>query len=191
VRGPRRALGALALGALPLGGCAVPAGEWVYGEALGDLEFHLVSLSMGVHPDQSVLLDPNNPFAEGGLDGDLRWDITSGGLPVPTFYAWATWLTAEPTGEAQFYTAQALHTIYDEGACANEDLFFVRGLAIDAYQAVLDHFPEDVSYDATGTIAYDLAPLAYAGIVELGGAVEGGWIEVVLSDGSTAVVQSP
>ena len=66
----------------------------------------------------------------------------------------------------------------------------VRGLAIDGYQSVLDNFPDSVTYDATGTIAYPLAPSAYAGIEALGGTVEGGWVRIPQDDGSTVVVQA-
>ena len=181
--------------ALPLAlaaiGCATPEpATYYYGVPLDEVEFNLHSLSMGVYPDQSVLDDPNNPFADGGLDGNLRWDITSSGLWVPTFYAWATWLTYETTGEAQFYAAASLHQIYDLAMCEDEDLYYVRGIAIDGYQSVLDNFPDSVTYDSTGTIAYDLAPLAYAGIEDLGGTVQGGWTQITLDDGSSIVIQS-
>ena len=43
-------------------------------------------------------------------------------------------------------------------------------MAIDAYQAVLDHFPDDVTFDATVTFSFGLATPAYNGIIELGGA---------------------
>ena len=172
-------------------GCATPApATYQYGVPLDEVEFHLSSLSMGVYPDTSVMDDDNNPFAEGGLDGDLRWDITAGGLWVPTFYAWATWLVGEPTGEAQYYTALSLHTIYDNALCDADDLYYVRGLAIDAYQAVLDHFPDGLTYDATGTVSWTVAPLAYDGILALGGQVQGGWIAVEAADGTTVVLQA-
>lgn len=172
-------------------GCETPtAATYFYGTPLDEVTFNLHSLTMGVYPDESVIDDPNNPFASGGLDGDLRWEVTSGGLPVATFYAWATWLTYQPTGEAQFYTASALHAIYDLALCEDAELYYVRGLALDGYQSVLDNFPDSVTYDATGTIAYNLAPLAVSGIEALGGAVEGGWIVITNDDGSTVVVQA-
>lgn len=175
---------------LLLAACQTPnPATYHYGVPLDEVSFNLYSLSMGVYPDESVLDDPNNPFAAGGLDGDLRWDITAGGLPVATFYAWATWLVYQPTGEAQFYTASSLHSIYDLALAETNDLYYVRQLAIDGYQTVLDSFPDAVTYDATGTIAYPLAPLAYAGIEDLGGTVQGSWVQVTGDDGSTIVVQ--
>ena len=117
-------------------GCETPtAATYFYGTPLDEVTFNLHSLTMGVYPDESVIDDPNNPFASGGLDGDLRWEVTSGGLPVATFYAWATWLTYQPTGEAQFYTASALHAIYDLALCEDAELYYVRGLALDGYQS--------------------------------------------------------
>lgn len=181
----------LLLPLLAVAACATPApAEYQYGVPLDEVEFQLVSLTMGVYPDVSLATDPTNPFAEGGIDGDLRWQVTSGGLWVPTFYAWATWLAAEPTGEAQYYTALSLHEIYDDTLCEADDVYYVRGLAIDAYQAVLDHFPDGVTYDATGTTSWPVAPLAYDGILALGGEVQGGWVAVEAADGSTILMQS-
>ncbi|MDG1480079.1 MAG: hypothetical protein P8R54_10845 [Myxococcota bacterium] len=179
------------LPALFLLGCQTPpAATYHYGVPLDEVSFNLYSLSMGVYPDTSVLDDPANPFAGGGLDGDLRWDINSGGLSVAAFYAWATWLTYQPSGEAQFYSAASLHDVYGLGLCEDTDLYYVRGLALDGYQSMLDNFPDAVTYDATGTIAYSLAPQAIAGIEALGGTVEGGWTVITQDDGSTVVVQS-
>lgn len=154
-------------------GCAEPApATYYYGVPLDEVEFNLYSLAMGVHPDASVMNDPNNPFSTGGLDGDLRWEITAGGLPIAAFYAWASWLVIEPTGEAQFYTASTLHEIYELALCEPEDLPYVRELAIDGYRAVITEFPGSVTYDATGTFAYDLEPSALAGLEALGGSLE-------------------
>ena len=55
---------------------------------------------------------------------------------------------------------------------------------------MLDEFPDAVTYDATGTIAYELAPQAYAGIVALGGVVEGDWVLITNKDGSTTLINT-
>ena len=66
-------------------------------------------------------------------------------------------------------TAAALHDMYLREESQPEDIYAVRDLAIDAYQALLDHFPGSVSYLADGETTFDLEPLACQGIVDLGG----------------------
>ena len=48
------------------------------------------------------------------------------------------------------------------------DLFLVYTLAVRGYEQVLESFPDSVTYDATGTIAYDLAPIAEAALQSIG-----------------------
>jgi len=154
---------------LPIAGCALPAPTYEYGTPLNDLELNLFALDMGIYPSTSVLDDPNNPFAETGVPGDLKWDINSDAGPVAAFYSWATVLTGEPTGENQYYTALSLTAIWSGDLVPPEELVYVRDMAIDAHMSVLENFPESVTYDATGTIPYDLAPLSYQAILDLGG----------------------
>ena len=168
-------------------GCLDEPARYLYGQDLDDLELELWTRSVGVYPDTSILEDPNNPFVSGGY-GDLRWDLTADAAWVPAFYAWGTHLAYEPSGEAQFYTAGSLGQIHARRQADPEDLYFVRALAIAGYQALLDDFPDSVTYDATGTIAYRLAPLAYQAILDLGGEPQGDWILVPTEDGGYTVV---
>jgi hypothetical protein len=170
-----------------LAGCIEEPAQYLYGQDLDDLEFELWTRSVGVYPDTSILEDPNNPFTANTY-GDLRWDLTADSAWVPAFYAWGTFLAFQPSGEAQFYTASALGQIYVRRLAQAEDLYFVRELAIAGHQAVLDEFPDSVTYDATGTIPYRLAPLSYQAILDLGGEPEGDWILVPTEDGGTTVV---
>lgn len=155
--------------AFSLTGCALPAPTYEYGVPLDELEMNLYSLDMGIYPDLSVLDDPNNPFAEAGVYGDLKWELFDGAGFVAAFYSWATVLANEPTGEAQFYTALCLAEIWDDDLVPTEHLFYVHDMAIRAHQSVLDNFPDSVTYDTTGTIAYPLAPQSYQAIIDLGG----------------------
>ena len=141
-----------------------------------------------MYPSTEILRDPNNPFD--GIGAETKWDIQSADLPIASYYAWGTWMTQEPTGEAQFYTALNLHAIHDRDLADPDDLYYVRQIAIDGYQTMLDEFPDAVTYDATGTIAYELAPQAYAGIVALGGVVEGDWVLITNKDGSTTLINT-
>ncbi len=166
-------------------GC-VEAPDFVYGESLGPLEFELYSRDMGVHPDTSVMNDPNNPFSQ-GISASTKFDVAQDG-PIAAFYGWSTALVGEPTGEHQFYAAANAHAMYDAGLAHPEDLVFVRDIAIRGYQNVLDVFPGAVTYSADGRLIFDLAPQAYLGIEALGGDVQGGWIFIPTEDGG-AVAQ--
>lgn len=148
--------------------CAPEPPQYVYGVDLGALEYAYLDENQGVYPDNSLMDDPNNPFAVTGLAGDDRWDIYPTGA-VPGFYAFGTWLALQPSGEAQYYTALAAQNIYVTEQAPADELWAVRELSIAGYRAVLEYFPDAVTYDAAGVNAYPLAPLAEEGITALGG----------------------
>ena len=163
----------LAVAALALVGCTkTPA--YLYGRDFTSLVFHPFSAGVGVHPDRSVLEDPNNPFATDPPTDDGKWVLEANAGPVAAFYSWATINANNPYGEAQFYAAHDLQQIFRTGQASAEDLPAAQDLAIRAYQAVLDHFPTSVTYDATGKIAFNLATMSYQRIVGLDGTVQGG-----------------
>lgn len=170
-------------------GC-VDGPAYLYGERITGKTFAPLGATVGVHPDQSVLRDPENPFANTGVGAETRWEIEAYGDPVAAFYSWATLLAFIPIGEHQFYAGLNLQRIFQEGRAAPDDLPAVRALAIAAFQAVLDEFPESVTFDATGTIGYGLATPAYEGIVELGGVPRGGWTLVATADGGRVAVKT-
>ena len=90
----------------------LPAPTYEYGIQLNDLELNLITENVGVYPDTSVLLDPNNPFRDGIQgDGETRFQALDAG-PIPGFYAFATANAIIPFGENQFYAADNLKTIY-------------------------------------------------------------------------------
>lgn len=161
----------------------------VYGENLDGLVLQLHSVDVGVHPDQSVLEDPNNPFRLNTPGEETKWRIQGSGDHVAAFYAWATLLARQPYGEAQFYTATDLVAVYQNGEASQEQLPLVREQAIRAFQSVLDNFPDAVTYDATGTVAYELMTPSYKGIVDLGGTVQGGWVLVQTANGQERAVK--
>lgn len=165
--------------------CAPEPPAWYYGEDLRSLAVVPVSWDEGVYPDTSVLDDPANPFAD-GIDAELKWDILATDC-APGFYAFATALATQPTGEHQYYTSWCLQTLYDAARLAPEDTYWGWSAAVRGYQVVLDEFPDAVTYDVTGTYSWSLIPLAYQGIVSLGATPEG-WVEVVSDDGTTVIV---
>jgi len=176
------------LTALVLIGCAYEPGEYRYGDDLTQLEWLPYSPDEGVFPDESVLADPNNPFAD-GIGEQTKWDVYNTG-PVHGFYAMATALVQIPTGEHQLYTATSAHGIYEQELAAPEDLWLARDIAVRGYSAVLEYFLDDVTYDATGTYYWYVAPLAYQGLVALGGSTEG-YAIITTDDGQQVVVEVP
>lgn len=142
--------------------------------------FVVHSENVGVYPYDDVLVDPNNPVARSPIGDcpdvplgetprqpctETKWQVESQtdsiGSPILSFYIWATWLVREPTGEHQFYAAENLRKIYENGLAAQGDLSKVRLMAVAGYQSLLDNFLDSVSYDDTGQYAYPLAPLAF------------------------------
>lgn len=173
---------------LPLTGCAVEPGEYRYGDDLTQLEFLPYTQLEGVHPDVSVMSDPNNPFSD-GIGTDTKWDVLTSG-PVHGFYAFATSLVQVPTGEHQLYTASAAHQIYDQELAAPGDLWLAREIAVKGYRQVLETFTDDVTYDATGTYFFAVAPIAYNGLLDLGGDTTG-YALITTDSGEQAVVTVP
>ncbi|RKG59822.1 hypothetical protein D7X30_12355 [Corallococcus sp. AB011P] len=161
----------------------------IYGKPLDGMTFTVTDPAMGIYPNTSVLDDPNNPFAMAGVGTETKWQIQSGGDPVAGYYAWATVLANGPYGEAQYYVALNLAAIYQRGRADQGSLAQTREMAVKAYQSVLDYFPDAVTYDASGTVAYDLVTPAYKGVVELGGTVAGGWVMVKTSSGADRAVK--
>jgi hypothetical protein len=166
---------------------------YVYGRDLSKVQFHAFSANMGIYPDQSILDDPNNPFATDPPTYDPVhhgiWDLEASAGPVPSFYGWATLNALGPGGEAQYYTAVSLKQIFQTGQAAESEMPAVRSLGVRAFQAVLDYFPTAVTYDASGKIASELVTPSYQGIVALGGTVQGGWVLVKGEDGGDHAVK--
>lgn len=170
-----------------LAGCAEPA-TYQYGLDLTDLEFVPFSPEEGVHPDQSVLIDPNNPFRE-GIGDQAKWDVFASGA-IPGFYAMAQSLVQVPTGEHQYHTAVAAHAIWAHELADEEDLYLAYDIAVQGYRTVLEDFTDDVTYDASGTYSWYVAPLAFQALQELGGDTSG-YALITADDGTAIVVEVP
>ena len=176
--------------------CGDDPAEFRFGDQLANLEFRLFSENVGVHPFDDVLADPNNPFARSGVSLDTKFEILAGASTPGAWYAWATVLAAQPTGEHQFFTAQLMEAL--AATRSGEERFQLEQIAIRGYQAVLDFFPGDISFlDATLINSFRVVTPAYFGIIRLGGRPEGDWVvvlvdvDVTLSDGTvqTTTVQ--
>ena len=169
-------------------GCGTPEiAEYRQGQLITATVFNLHTANMGIHPDRSVLDDPNNPFRHYWVTEDAKWDINDHAGDVAAFYCWASILAWEPTGEHQYYSAEKLRAMVENDRVNGSTKVFVRDMAIRAYQAVLDHFPSSVSYLADGVRSFPLAPLAYQAIVEMGGTVTGGWVMIETPSGPQVI----
>jgi hypothetical protein len=165
--------------------CTDAVATWEVGADLSALDVLLIAPDEGVHPSPSVLADPTNPFDARVLD--VKWEILASDC-APGFYAFATALAVQPTGEHQYYTAWCMQQLVDAARLRPEDDAAGWRIAVDGYQQVLDAFSGSVTYDAAGTTAWPLAPLAYEGILALGSDPVG-WTAVEDENGGTVIVR--
>lgn len=146
------------LGILVAGGCSGERddkdGEVISGIVLPtDVVLNLACENVGVYPENCVLGDPENPFItttiiefdENNPDQDDKFDLLATIPAGPSgakarFYLWATALARRPSGENQWYTAQALHELFDANSNVLSTDELVRAQALKAYRSVLDNF---------------------------------------------------
>lgn len=164
-------------------------GEYRFQQNLSGLKFEFFDETEGVHPSKATLENPRNPFRYTGVGAETKWDILAGAGNAGAFYAWATLLANEATGEHQYYTATKLRDIYEANEVVGPDRERVRLMAIAGFQTVLDDFPDSVTFDASGTQAFRLATPALIGILDLNGDVEGDWVLVVDPNGQPVAVK--
>jgi len=121
---------------------------------------NLACENVGVYPENCVLGDPENPFitttivefdenAPPGTDDkfDLLATLPEGPAGAKArFYLWATALARRPSGENQWYTAQALHELFDANSNVLSTDELVREQALKAYRSVLDNFWGSVTF---------------------------------------------
>ena len=183
------ALAVTLLSSLGAPACDLDTGAaYVFESNITGIEFVFFDETEGVYPSLVTLENPNNFFREMAIGPETKWDIHNGAGNAAAFYAWATLLAEQPTGEHQFYVATTLAQMLETDELASADRPKVRALAVDAFQAVLDHFPESVSYTADLT-PFRLDLLAYDGIKDLQGTVKGGWIKVPKEPSGFVLIQ--
>lgn len=113
-----------------------------------DTLLNLACADVGINTEPCVLEDPENPFTtisvpefdENNPQSPSKFDLIANIPQGPTgakarFYFWATALARRPSGENQFFTAVALHELFD----ANSDPL-IQEQALKAYRSVLDNF---------------------------------------------------
>lgn len=151
-------------GILVAGGCESPSDEdGVVINAIAyptDVVLNLACENVGVYPENCVLGDPENPFvtttiiefdpnAAPGADDkfDLLATIPAGPTGAKArFYFWATALARRPSGENQWYTARALHELFDANSNFLSTDELAREQALKAYKSVLDNFWGSVTF---------------------------------------------
>lgn len=162
-RGKHLLLAVLGTAALASAGCSgerdAGDGELINSIVLPtDVVLDFYCEDVGVYPETCVLEDPENPFATTTIiefdlnnpDADNKFDLFNSLPPGPSgakarFYFWATALAQRPSGENQYYTALALHELYDANSNAISTDELVREQALKAYRSVLDNFFSSVT----------------------------------------------
>jgi hypothetical protein len=120
-----------------------------------DTVLNLYCENVGIADETCVLDDPENPYATttiiepSATDSGNKFDLYNAIPRGPTgakarFYLFATALAYRQSGENQYYTALALHELFDANSTAigdegSEDEL-IREQALKAYRSVLDNF---------------------------------------------------
>ena len=118
-----------------------------------DVVLNLACENVGIYNEQCVLGDPENPYVQTAIiefnvndpDATNKFDLFNAIPAGPTgakarFYFWATALARRQSGENQYYTALALHELFDANSNVLSQDELVREQALKAYRSVLDNF---------------------------------------------------
>jgi len=113
-----------------------------------DTVLNLQCTDVGIAGEPCVLSDPENPYRTAVInefdvnnpDAETKFDLAS---KIPAgrtgakarFYLWATALARRASGENQWYTARALHEVFNYNEDPN-----IQAQALRAYRSVLDNF---------------------------------------------------
>jgi hypothetical protein len=155
---PRLSAAVLGLALIVLAGCSSPSGG--DGKVISTIDLETDTLldlnceNVGVFPEPCVLNDPENPFRSATIlefnvnepDAETKFALADQIPAGPEgaksrFYLWATALARFPSGENQWYTARALHELWD---AAGDPI--VQTQALKAYRSVLDNFFGSVTF---------------------------------------------
>ena len=165
----RLAILAIAFSLSLAGGCKSPSDSdgTVANEIIlpTDTLVNLACADAGIGFDPCVLEDPENPFVKVATpefnvndpDALTKFDLANDIPAGPTgakarYYLWATALARRASGENQWYTARALHELFD----ANSDPL-IQNQALRAYRSVLDNFWGSVTFfECCGGIPFSI-----------------------------------
>lgn len=149
----------LTLGFLVLFGCGDPSTP-LLGTPIDTRPFSPVDETSGIYPSQTVLEDPANLYRTHPPSEDAKWDVQALGDPKLAFYAFASALTRTPTGENQYYVGINLKRLSDLDLVAPGKEAMVRQMAMNAFETVIEQFPNDLTYDADGITSHNVADYA-------------------------------
>jgi len=155
-----------------------------------DTLLNLNCADVGINSETCVLDDPENPFRSvatneydvNNPDAETKFDLANKIPAGPSgakarFYLWATALARRASGENQWYTARALHELFD----ANSDPI-VREQALRAYRSVLDNFFGSVTFfECCGGVSFS-ATLNELVADDLYRTEATGWVRLVPGD---------
>lgn len=123
-----------------------------------DTVLNLACKDVGIAGETCVLSDPENPYVTVPIiefdvnnpGADNKFDLFNAIPPGPSgakarFYFWATALARRQSGENQFYTALALHELFDANSNVLSKDELIREQALKAYRSVLDNFFSSVT----------------------------------------------
>ena len=116
--------------ALLAAACGGDNEQYRFGFNTTGIQFELFDETEGIHPSEVTLDNPRNPFREFNIGEDTKFDILDDGGNAGAFYAWATVLAGQPTGENQYYTATKLRDLFLSNEVAQKDRDTVRDMAM-------------------------------------------------------------
>ena len=150
----------LGLAVFAVAGCSAPSSGDGDGLVINEIILPIdtvVNLNcpeVGINTETCVLEDPENPFITTATNEfnvndpdaetkfDLANDIPAGSTGSKSrYYLWATALARFPSGENQWYTARALHELWD---VAGDPI--IQDQALKAYESVLNNFFGSVTF---------------------------------------------
>ena len=107
-----------------------------------DSALTLYCAGAGIASEPCILNDPENPYAITPVNDDTKWDLSNAAPSAKArFYLWATAQAISPTGENQFFVAEALQGMYGESGSE-----LARNQALKAYRSVLDNYFYSVTF---------------------------------------------
>lgn len=141
-----------------------------------DVVLNLACENVGIAAETCVLDDPENPYATTTIlefdvnnpDATNKFTLFNAIPPGPTgakarFYLWATALARRQSGENQYYTALALHELFNANSNFQFQDELVRAQALKAYRSLLDNFFGSVTvFECCADISPSGDPVGFA-----------------------------
>lgn len=160
------------------GGGATDGGEVVNTfELPRGVDFTLWCPNAGIADEECVLFDTQNVFARSNVNDVTKWELLKSieaaeasegaSFAKAKYYLWATALAKIPSGENQYYTALALHTLHKDGGSE-----LARTQAQKAYRSVMDNYYDAVTFldvGATDLLETPVRNLSGKNVVEPSG----------------------